>query len=178
MLGCFPRIRIPPTGIPNASTFLGTFTAKYTIIHRSKDWRGYKPRQRYILGNVRIPLSTYLKPSSNCVPLSISSDYRDLSRGSVWEVAGGASNNVPKPLTVIVSPSTSSSSIPLPRGFSSTKVLTKNCKASPSSPLVCALFVTLDVMSFPFSSCTVMKQTRCYQGYPIPVCTIRVYHFW
>ena len=47
---------IPPTGIPNASTFLGIFTANYTITHRSKDWQGYKPRQRYILGNVRIPL--------------------------------------------------------------------------------------------------------------------------
>ena len=52
---------IPPTGELNASTFLGIFTAKYTITHRSKDWRGYKPRQRYILGNVRIPLR--LKPS-------------------------------------------------------------------------------------------------------------------
>ena len=51
---------IPPTGLPNASTFLGTFTAKYTITHRLKDWRGYKPCQRYILGNVRIPLG--LKP--------------------------------------------------------------------------------------------------------------------
>ena len=79
----FPQdSEIPPTGIPNASTFFGTFTANYTITHRSKDWRGYKPRQRYILGNVRIPLRLkppYLRAFVNLL------NY--LSRGSVCIVS-------------------------------------------------------------------------------------------
>ena len=47
----FPQdSEIPPTGIPNASTFLGIFTAKYTITHRSKDWRGWEtPPARRVL---------------------------------------------------------------------------------------------------------------------------------